>query len=122
METNVGIQKAKRKLYMKVFERIKDSTGGTSCKSTWTLFPVERTNNIKIKMTCHTVIGDGCNWEGTSLAIACSVSQSGIHQVLSASSDGMFKWRSLVKKEHFIERIVLLRVIYSLCYYNWEGW
>ena len=28
---------------------------------------VESINNIKIKMTCHRVIGDGCIWKGTSL-------------------------------------------------------
>ena len=31
------------------------------------LFPVESTNNIKIKMTCHRVIRDGCIWEGILL-------------------------------------------------------
>ena len=30
-----------------------------------TLFLVESTNVIKIKMTCHRVIGDGCICEGT---------------------------------------------------------
>ena len=33
----------------------------------FSLFPVECTNNIKIKMTCHRVIGDGCIWEGILL-------------------------------------------------------
>ena len=30
----------------------------------WTLFPAESTNDIKIKMSCLRVVGDGCIWEG----------------------------------------------------------
>ena len=64
----------------------------TSCKSMWikhpwnivhvpykelteTLFPVESTNNIKIKITHRRVIGDGCIWERISLMNACWVIQ-----------------------------------------------
>ena len=31
---------------------------------TRTLFLVESTDNIKIKITCHRVTGDGCIWKG----------------------------------------------------------
>ena len=31
------------------------------------LFPAESANNIKIKITHHRVIEDGCLWEGISL-------------------------------------------------------
>ena len=41
-----------------------------------TLFPFESTNNIKIKITRHRCIGDGCIWEGISLMNAFQVSQS----------------------------------------------
>ena len=64
----------------------------TSCKSMWikhpwnivhvpykelteTLFPVESTNNIKIKITHRRVIGDDCIWERISLMNACWVIQ-----------------------------------------------
>ena len=29
-----------------------------------TLFPVESKNSVKIKITHHSVMGDGCIWEG----------------------------------------------------------
>ena len=32
-----------------------------------TLFPVESTNDIKIEITQHRVVGDECIWEGISL-------------------------------------------------------
>ena len=38
---------------------------------TRTLFPGESTNDIKIKITQHGVIGDGCIWEGISLMSTC---------------------------------------------------
>ena len=41
-------------------------------------------------MACHRVIGNRCIWERISLMNACCVSQSMIHQVLSAR-DGVFK-------------------------------
>ena len=45
-----------------------------------TLFPVESTNNIQIKITNHKFIGDGCIWEGISLKryFVDSVSQCSI--------------------------------------------
>ena len=49
------------------------------------LFPFESTNIIKIKVTRHKVIGDGCIWEGISLMSTCWVSQSVFHQVLKGS-------------------------------------
>ena len=57
----------------------------------WTLFPVESTSKVKIKITHHRVIGDGCIWEGISLINACWVSQSVFYQVLQAVSDDVFK-------------------------------
>ena len=44
-------------------------------ESTRTLFPVGGTNNIKIKITHHRVIGSGYIWEGLSLINAWWVSQ-----------------------------------------------
>ena len=80
---SVASQKAIKKLHRKVFEWIKESKWGKFCKSIWiknfgtqvilqigmqlyqytefiarALFPVEKTNNIKIKITRHRVIGD----------------------------------------------------------------
>ena len=51
---------------------------------------------MKIKMTCHRIIGDGCIWEGISLMNARCVSHSVIHQVLNAS-DGVFKRKTLIQ-------------------------
>ena len=51
-----------------------------------TLFSVESTNNIKIKIGVVEVTvrvrvtGDGCIWEGISLTNARWVSQSAVHQ------------------------------------------
>ena len=56
-----------------------------------TLFSVESTNNIKIKITQRRVIGDGCIWEEISLTKARWVIQSMFYQALNAATDGMFK-------------------------------
>ena len=40
------------------------------------LFPAESTNDIKIEITHHRSIEDGCIWEEISLMNACWVSQS----------------------------------------------
>ena len=56
-----------------------------------TLFSVESTNNIKIKITQRRVIGDGCIWEEILLMKARWVIQSVFYQVLNAVTDGMFK-------------------------------
>ena len=55
------------------------------------LFPAESTNDIKIEITHHRSIEDGCIWEEISLMNACWVSQSVLHQYLKAVSDGLFK-------------------------------
>ena len=61
-------------------------------ESTRLLFPVERTNNIKIRTTHCRGIRDECIWEGISLMNTNeSVSQSVLHQVLNEDSDGVFK-------------------------------
>ena len=83
MNTSLASQKTRRKLHKTVFERMKESKWGTSCKSIWiknpwntshipylaseltkTLLPVESTNNRKIKITHHRIIQDGHIWEG----------------------------------------------------------
>ena len=82
-----------RKLHRKAFERIKESKWGTSCISenqtflilksyslcsklaSRTLFAVESTNSIKLKITHHRAIGDACIWEGMRLINACRVSR-----------------------------------------------
>ena len=78
----------KRNLHRKVFEKINELKWRASCESDTfetqvifpilartllarTLFPVKSTNNIKIKIPHHRVIGDGCIWEGISLMKAC---------------------------------------------------
>ena len=61
-----------------------------------TSFPFESTSNIKIKITCYRVLGDGCIWEEISLMNTWWVSQSAIHKVLNAS-DGVFKRKGLMK-------------------------
>ena len=43
----------------------------TISKLVRSLFPTESANNIKIKITHHRVIRDGCIWEGTSIRNAC---------------------------------------------------
>ena len=84
--------------------KIKESKWGTSCKSMWikhpwntghipysdlakTLFPVENRNNVKIKITHHRVIGEGCIWEGMSLN-TCWLSQSVLYQIFCAVNSG----------------------------------
>ena len=54
-----------------------------------TLFPVESTNNTKIKITHHRVIGDWWIWEGISLVNAGWVSHCSIKFLVV--SDGVFK-------------------------------
>ena len=61
-----------------------------------TLFRVESTNNLKIKITQHRVLGDGFIWEGISFMNAWWVSQSasvGVSDCCSvvAVSDGVFE-------------------------------
>ena len=62
-----------------------------------TLFPVECTSNIKVKVTHRRIIGDGCIWEEISLVNGCcaeSVSQSVFFHVLNAVADSLF-WKKL---------------------------
>ena len=55
-----------------------------------TLFPVESTKNIEIKIThYHRVIWDGLAWE--TLMSACWVNQSVFYQVLNGVSDDVLK-------------------------------
>ena len=64
-----------------------------------TLFPVESTVNIKIKITHHGFTGDQSILRGTSVMNACWVSQSVFYQVLNAvSSDCVFKRKFLMEK------------------------
>ena len=123
-------QKTRRKLHSKVFERIKESKWGISCKYMWikdpwntselerTLFSVQSaTNNIQIKII-HRVVGDGCIWEGLSLINACWVSQSVFYEVLNAVGDDVFQRKCLFNGEIMLhsafnkdtEKVVLLEV------------
>ena len=80
-------KKMRKKMHRKLFEWVKESKLGTSGKSmsikhslntrklTRTLFPVESTNNIKIKISYHRDEGDGCILEKISLMNAVRVSQ-----------------------------------------------
>ena len=79
-----------------------------------TLFPFESRNNIKIKVTRHRFIGDGCIWEGISLKNITQVSQS-------VSVQSSFKKQSIVTalclKENNGEIIFYLkRLLKRLCY------
>ena len=96
----------RKKLHRKAFERIKESKWGTSCKSenqtsliqksyslysklaSRTLFPVESTNSIKIKIAHYRAIGDECIWEGMWLMNAYRV---------SSINDGVFKRKYLLE-------------------------
>ena len=110
MNLSIASQEMRRKLHRKVIKKIKESEWGTSCKYLWVklswntihipyrelarnLFPVESTNNIKIKITHHRVTPDGFILKGISLmdAFAESVSPSLFSQVFNAVSDDTFK-------------------------------
>ena len=54
-------------------------------------FVVESTNNIKIEIRQHRVVGNGCIWEGILLVNACWVSQSVFCKVLNPVNNGAFK-------------------------------
>ena len=61
------------------------------------VFPVESTNNIRIKLTYLKGMGNGCIWKRISLVNACWVSQSVLvqcHEVLITVSDSLVfkKW------------------------------
>ena len=88
-------QKTRREFHKKVYERIRESKCGASSKFfsikhpwntshipyselTRTLFPVESTNNTKIKIRHRRVIRDGFIWEWMSLMNVCWVSQCSI--------------------------------------------
>ena len=71
-------------------------------------------NNLKIKIICHRVIGNGCIWEEISPMNACRQSQS--VSVLSSfkcrSVVVVFKktWRNNISFKKKTEKIVLLQV------------
>ena len=98
----------RRKLLMKVFERIKESEWGTSSKSMWIKHPwntsartFESKNHIKIEITRYRVMENGCIW----VINACWVSQWVFYQVLNPV------W--CVFKERRLKR---------WCYYMWNAW
>ena len=70
-----------------------------------TLFLAESTNNIKIKITHHRVIGDGCIWEVISLMKADCVTQSVFYQVLNAISDGVFNGEIMFNIKRIMKRL-----------------
>ena len=71
-----------------------------------TVFPVESTNNIRIKVTYLRVMGDGCIWKRIELMDACWVSESVIvqcHEILiTVTDDLVVKMRHLMEKWYFI--------------------
>ena len=85
-------KKMRKKMHRKLFKWVKESKLGTSGKSmsikhslntrklTRTLFPVESTNNIKIKISYHRDEGDGCILEKISLMNAVRVSQQVLYK------------------------------------------
>ena len=70
-----------------------------------TVFPVESTNNVRIKVTYLRVMGDGCIWKRIELMNACWVSQSVIvqcHQILIIFTDDLvFKMWRIMEKWYF---------------------
>ena len=82
-----------------------------------TLFPVESTNNIKINIIHHRVIGDGCICQGISHMNTCWVSQSVFYQFLNVVSDGVFKRKCLNAEIIFH----LKRILKRLCFYKWKA-